>query len=370
MSGSSLSRARARAARLRRERIPLTRQTRTALVAAVLFVASSLGIAATPIPYVAWAPGGAENIMGEADGKPTIAVDGAKVFPSTGELSLTTVSVTRVDSRLTLPEAVYDYWMPRRDVLPRDAIYPPGKSAGQVKAEETQMMDTSQDRAIVAALREAGFSLVRRPVITAVNSAGPADGKLLPGDLIVEVDGKKIDVVADVGKRIRAHKVGDQVVFSLIRDRKTMNVTVTTSKANQDPSVPVVGIMVENGYEYQPRVSFGVDPRIGGPSAGLVFALGVYEKLTDGDLLAGRKVAGTGTIDYEGNVGSIGGIQEKIAGAEKADATIFFVPADNCENVAGIKTDVRLVRVKTLHDAVVALDQLKDPAKAQEVPTC
>ena len=134
----------------------MTRQTWTALVSALLFVALAVPLAILPVPFVAWSPGGTADVLGDVDGRPLISVEGVPTFPTAGQLDLTVVSGTSADSRLTLPEALAAYWLPGRDTLPRDAVFPPGQSADEVTKAEAQMMETSQDDAVVAALRAAG----------------------------------------------------------------------------------------------------------------------------------------------------------------------------------------------------------------------
>lgn len=348
----------------------MTKQTWTAAVAATLFVALAALIAMTPIPFVAWAPGGAHDVLASPDGKPVIKISGAQTYPVSGTLRLTTVSVTRVDSALSLPEALLSYWLPNRDVLPRDSIYAPGKSPGDVKNEEAQMMDTSKSDAIVAALRAAKVPVREMPVVTAVSTAGPAMDKLKPGDLIDAVDHVTTQTSDEVGAAIRKHKVGDAVVFTVMRERRRIDVTVITESSNTNAGQPVVGISIDVGYSYAPVVGLDLDPRIGGPSAGLVFALGVYAKLTPGDLIAGRNIAGTGTISALGDVGAVGGLQEKIAGAQTTGATVFLVPAANCGDLAGVQTSMRIVRVETLRGAISALETLSKSPSSGQVPTC
>ena len=145
--------------------------------------------------------------------------------------------------------------------------------------------------------------------------------------------------------------------------------TVTVVSTTQEGQ-PVVGITLREGFRYGPRISFELGQRIGGPSAGLVFALAIYDKITPGELLGGRHVAGTGSINPAGDVGGIGAIQEKIAGAEDAGATVFLVPAPNCADLDGVRTDMTLVKVGTLRDAIAALETLQQPDGADRVPRC
>ncbi|MGJ6979433.1 YlbL family protein [Aestuariimicrobium soli] len=357
--------------RLRQSRGGWSSNSVTAMVAAGALVLLAVLVFLLPVPYVAWSPGGTVDVAGRtADGTPMIEVKGLPTEPLHGQLRMTTVSVTRVDARLALPEALAAHWLPRHDVLPRDFYYPPNKSEEQVKAEEVAMMDTSRADAVVAALRAAGQPVLELPQVQGVSLSGASHGKLQPGDLLLKVDSVAVQTLEDVRDRIRRHKVGEQVVFTVERNGKQLTQTVTTQASAKDATVPVVGITTGIGYKYSAEVVYHLDNRIVGPSAGLVFALGIYDLVQPADVLAGRVVAGTGSIGPDGNVGAIGGIQEKIAGAEKAKADIFLVPAANCKDLGGLQTDLQLVKVGTLRDAISALSQLQQDPSGKEVPRC
>ncbi len=347
----------------------VTRQTWTAFVAAVAFIVGAILMVVIPVPFVSWSRGTVQNTLGAVKSQPVIKISGITTYPTSGILDLTTVSETRPDSRLTLPEALLSYWLPHRDVLPRDAIYSPGQSADQVKTEQTENMETSQSDAVVAALRAAGQPVVTRLAVSSVTVGGPAYRRLLPGDLILSVNGIRVTSADQVCDQIRAHPAGSKVTFGLLRDKKTDSVTVTSQTAASGPVSPVVGITVGTGYQYAPDISFDLGEDIGGPSAGLVFSLAIYDKITEGALLDGRHVAGTGTIDATGSVGPIGGIQEKIAGAEDDGAAVFLVPADNCADLAGVKTKMTLIKVDSLPDAIKSLTTL-DAGGSGTLPHC
>lgn len=341
------------------------------MTAAGTLVVLALVLSLVPVPYVAWSPGSTVDVAGKTpENVPIIEVKGLPTQPLNGQLRMTTVSVTRVDAHLGLSEALLAHWLPNHDVLPRDLYYPPSKSADQVKAEEVAMMDTSRANAIVAALRAAGQPVLELPQVQGVSVSGPANGKLQPGDLILKVDSVAVQTIEDVGNRIRRHQVGEQVVFTIERDGRQLTQTVTTVAQAKDATVPVVGVTTGIGYKYSADVVYHLDQRIVGPSAGLVFALGIYDLVQPTDVLTGRVVAGTGSIGPDGNVSAIGGIQEKIAGAEKAKAEIFLVPAANCKDLAGVQTDLQLVKVATLRDAISALSQLQQDPSGKEVPRC
>ncbi|HVK36857.1 MAG TPA: S16 family serine protease, partial [Microlunatus sp.] len=267
-------------------------------------------------------------------------------------------------------EALAAYWLPGRDTLPRDAVFPPGQSADDVTKAEAQMMETSQDDAVVAALRAAGQPVEQRPAVSSVTVGGPAYGKLLPGDLIESVDGVDTPDADAVSDQIRRHRPNEPVDFVVLRDRVKTAAEVVAAESATDPGLAVVGITVGQGYSYVPRITFDLGQQIGGPSAGLVFALGIYDKITAGELLAGRNVAGTGTITPSGDVGSIGGIRQKLASAERAGATVFFVPSGNCADLAGVRTDLTVVKVSTLGEAISQLGVLGVPGGEERVNRC
>ena len=348
----------------------MTRQTWTALVSALLFVVLAVPLAILPVPFVAWSPGGTVDVLGEEDGRPLISVEGVPTFPTSGQLDLTIVSGTSADSRLTLPEALAAYWLPARDTLPRDAVFPPGQSAEEVTQAEAQMMDTSQDDAVVAALQAAGQPVQKLPAVSSVTVGGPAYNKLQPGDLIVSVDGVSTPTPDAVTDQIRTHRPKEKIDFVVLRDRVQTSVQITSAEAAGAPGTAIVGITLGQGYTYAPEITFDLGKDIGGPSAGLVFALGIYDKITAGELLAGRTVAGTGSITPDGDVGAIGGIRQKLAAAERAGATVFLVPSANCADLAGVRADVEVVKVSTLSEAISQLGVLQEQGGQDRVARC
>lgn len=348
----------------------MTRQTWTAFVSAGLFVAMAITLAVLPVPFVAWSPGGTENTLGSVKGQPIISIEGTTTYPTTGRLDLTIVSGTAADSRLTLVEALAAYWLPDRDTLPRDSIYPPGQSADEVERAETQMMDSSQSDAAVAALRAAGQPVTEMPVVASVTVSGPAHQKLLPGDLVQSVDGVSTPTSDSVAEQIQTHRPGEVVEFEVLRNKVRTAVLVTTIASSTQIGTAVVGITVDRGYDYGPTIRFDLGQQLGGPSAGMVFALAIYDKITPGDLLRDLHVAGTGQISADGTVGAIGGLQQKIASADQAGASMFLVPEVNCRDLAGLDTDLRLVKVATLQNAIDAVAAVAASGAAAETPAC
>jgi Lon-like protease len=348
----------------------VTRQTWTAVVSSVVFIALASALAFAPIPFVAWTPGATYDVLGSSDGKAVIQIDGITTYATTGEIRMTTVSQTRAEADLSLPEALFDYVMPHRDVLPRELVYAPGKTASQVADEEKTLMSTAQFDSVVAALRAASQPVQELPMVTAVRVSGPSNDKLQPGDLILMVDNVSVRTSADVVARIKDKGVGQKVVIEVQRQNARLSVTIDTVGSSSDGRVATIGVTVGTGYSYAPSVLFSIDPNVGGGSGGLMMSLAIYDKITPGDLLGGRVIAGTGTMDATGTVGPIGGIQEKIAGAEAAGAKVFFVPADNCQDTVGVSTSMTLVKVSTLKEAITALPLALDPSSGQRPPAC
>ncbi len=343
----------------------MTRRTATLVTSIVFLVAGFAAVSLLPVPFVSFSPGPVENTLGTAGRKPVVEVSGHDTYPTSGELDLTTVSVTSPTRKLTLPQAVRTWLDPHRDLLPRDVVYPPTKSADEVEQENTAEMTGSQDSAVAAALQEAKVPF--KPKVSAVSDGSPASGKLKIGDVVLSVDGVVPTEVPMVGELVRKHKVGETIKFVVRRSGKEQTVSVTTKATPGDTNRPMVGITV--GVDSAVKVTVNLGRDIGGPSAGLAFALAIYDKLTPGELLAGKHVAGTGTIDATGTVGAIGGIQQKIAGARSSGATVFLVPAPNCSAAmdAGVK-GIQLIRVGTIHDAVSGLQALT--SGNGNVPAC
>ena len=343
----------------------MTRRTAT-LVASIVVLVISLGlVTAFPVPFVSFSPGPVRDTLGESKGKPVIEITGHETFETSGRLDLTTVSVTSPERELTLPQAMRNWLDPHHDLFPRDIIYPPDQTADEVEEQNTAEMTGSQDSAVAAALQAAKVPF--NPKVSTVGKDTPADGKLKPGDVVLAVDGVPVSQVPEVGDLVRKHKVGEDVVFLIRRGGSEQTVQVKTAATPGEATRPMVGITI--GIDSKVKVTVNLGQDIGGPSAGTAFALAIYDKLTPGPLLNGKHVAGTGTIDALGQVGAIGGIQQKIAGAKDDGATVFLVPGPNCEAAlhADVK-DIQLVKITTLTEAISALQAISSGTGA--VPTC
>ncbi len=342
----------------------LSRRNLTLTVSVSILVLLTCLLSFLPVPYVTMRPGPVFNTLGEIGGEPMLTFgDDVKTYPTDGQLDFTTVSVTRAESTMSLVAAVQGWINPNVAVVPHDFLYPDNQTNAQSQAEGAAQLASSQDASKAAGMRAAGYEVTEVPQVAAVAEDGPAAGKLEVGDQITSVDGTEVTEQSEVADLIGAHEPGEKVTIGYVRDGKPGAATITTTAMDDDPDRARVGISVGTGFEFPIDVENHIGDRVGGPSAGTMFALAIYDELTPGALTGGQHVAGTGTIDPEGTVGSIGGVRQKMAGAAAAGADIFLVPADNCqEAMSGGDFDMTIVKVAQLQDAIDAISALaKDP---------
>ncbi|MEW1601345.1 PDZ domain-containing protein [Streptomyces sp. NPDC093808] len=361
----------------------MPRRTVTMLASTLMLIALLCAGVFVPVPYAEMSPGPTVNTLGEHEGEPVLQIAGRKTYPADGNLNMTTVRVTSADYRMNLVEAVYGWLAHDTKVVPHDTLYPDGKTEEESTQENAEEFSQSQESAKVAALKELGIPVKSWVIVSTVVKDAPAEGKLHAGDVIKAVDGKAVKEPSDVAELVTEHAPGEDVVFTVVPAKeqaaaekekrtavRTEQVTVTT-RASDDAGEEraVVGISAGTDHTFP----FAIDIKladVGGPSAGLMFALGIYDKLTPGALTGGAFVAGTGTIDDEGKVGPIGGIEMKTVGARDKGAEYFLTPADNCAAAAKDTPDgLTLVKVGTMDDALDALKDIRAGDTAG-LPTC
>ena len=350
----------------------MTRRSTASLLAAGLLVALLVAAALLPVPYVTVSPGRTVDVLGTSDGEPIVQVDGHRTFEDEGQLRLTTVSITRPEARLSLSEALVAWLEPDVAVMPYEAMYAEDSTDREEETFSSAQMVSSQDTAVASALRQLGYRFRSHVEVTGVSPDGPSEGVLEPRDRLLVLDGDRVRTLPQLARAMADVAPGDRVRGVLRRDGERRTFTVTTEAAREDPERAVLGILVGKGYRFPFQVTVGLGDDIGGPSAGLVFALSIYDVLTPGSLTDGQVVAGTGTIADDGRVGPIGGIRQKIAGAEEAGARVFLVPPDNCPAAALAHIDrdrLRLVRADSLRSAIDSLEQYAEDPSA-DLPRC
>lgn len=347
----------------------LSRRVRTLIAAGVLFVVLFALVLTLPVPYVLLSPGPTYNTIGSVpteNGKQTqvIKISGAPVRETSGNLNLTTVGVS---TEPITPLEAFTGWL-RGDevVVPRSSVYPPGQSQQQTDEQNTQDFVVSQDNATAAATCQLGYP--RGFGVISVLPKGPSQGKLRHGDRFVSVAGSGADSAAELRSVLGKQRPGTAVPVVVVRGGKQVTTRVTLGAPPKGLTGASLGVSVSNTCLAPFSVDLALANQIGGPSAGLMFALGIIDKVGPTDLTKGRFVAGTGTIDPEGTVGPIGGIQLKMIAAREKGATVFLAPSGNCGDVRGnVPSGLQVVKVDTLAGAVRDLQKIE---QKQAVPGC
>ena len=347
----------------------VSRRTLTLIVSGVLLLVLVVLAATRPVPYVSIGPGPTFNTLGAYKDTALITVKGRPTYPTTGNLDLTTVTETGGPyGKLGLGEALRGWVDPHIAVVPTRLLYPDQQTSAQIDQQNTADFSGAESSATVAAFQYLGIPVQRVVKVSSVTKGAPADGVLQKGDILVAIDGAKVASFTDARTVIRTKSPGAKVTLTIKRNGKQQDVVVVPkSKLQNGKPVTIVGVTLGESFDSPVIVKYGLTG-VGGPSAGLMFSLGLVDKLTPGSLTNGAHIAGTGTIDPSGKVGPIGGIQQKMQGARQKGATIFLAPDSNCGDVRGaIPSGLRVVKVTTLTSAVQALDAIK---AGKPTPTC
>jgi PDZ domain-containing protein len=328
----------------------VTRRIAVLTTGAALLVVFGLLGTTLPVPYVAQVPGPTFNTLGELDGEPIIAVEGRDRNDVEGNLTLTTVGVGR--GGLSLVQAVRGWFDSEVSVVPEESVYPPDRTEEQTRQENRQAFLTSEQAAESVALAHLGYP--EKVVVQGLAEDSPSEGRLEEGDAIEAVNGRPTPDARTLDTVLSSIPGGSEVTVDYTRVGKSGSATIVSTTAD-DRKGALLGVSILD----QPSAPFDVDIQIedvGGPSAGLMLTLGILDLVGDDDLTGGAVVAGTGTIDVDGEVGPIGGIPLKMVAARDIGAELFLVPADNCaEAAAAPDPGFPLARVATLDDALRAL---------------
>lgn len=336
------------------------------VVAGVAVVIAAVVAAVLPVPYVVLSPGPTLNTLGTGPGgKPLIQIAGHRIYPTAGNLNMVTVNFQGgPGNEINIFTALRAWLNPHEAVVPQEELFGPGQTQQQVQHQDVVQMTNSQANATAAALTEVGIKYKTQVQVLSTERGMPAARVLRAGDIITKVNGVPIDSVNGLSGQIRAQGAGRPLQLTIIRQQKTQEVNVTAARSQGHL---VIGVVVTVKFTFPFTVNISVGD-IGGPSAGLMFALAIVDKLEPTNLTGGKFIAGTGEITPAGAVGSIGGIQQKMAGARAKGATVFLAPAGNCADARGaVPAGMRLVRVSTLAGAVHSLEALK---AGRSVPSC
>jgi PDZ domain-containing protein len=301
------------------------------------------------LPYYSLGPGPAREVQ------PLIRVSGAQEYPSQGKLIMTTISFRSL-SAVGMLVAWLD---PHLAVISREDLYPGGQTVEQETQRALSQMDQSKIDATDVVLRR----LTDYPedhgdgaLLEFVYPGCPAEGELFAGDVVESIDGRSVHSAADASEALDAVPVDEPITFEARAGGEAHEITITRERCLPDIDEPRIGINLIDTFPFGVQISSG---DVGGPSAGLMWALGLFDLLTPGDMTAGLTIAGTGTIDTRGRVGPIGGIEDKVVAAQRAGATVFLVPADDMDALSDVDTgDMELFAVSTFQDALDTLGEL------------
>lgn len=356
----------------------MSRRTAAGLLALGLAVVLLVFAALQPVPYVTYKPGPTVNVLGDYNGEKVIQIKGHPVYDDGGALRMLTVYQSGPEQHLDLLTVFAGWVSPDVALIPRGRVYGKKDTVTSVHQESAEQMTSSQDDATIAGLRAAGISVGTEVVVRLVAEDGASAGILKPQDVILKVNGKAITTTDGLIAAVTALKPGSTAAVTIRRATtaadgeepatEVKTVTVKTRADPEDPKKARINITPGTGpvFPFEVRISLG--DGIGGPSAGMMFALTIYDLLTPGSLTGGKSVAGTGTIDADGVVGEIGGIGQKMVGAQRDGARLFLVPAENWAEAIGSSYDkdkMKLACVHTIKDALTAINTWRENPGAQ-----
>lgn len=354
--------------------------TRKRLVSGSLFAILTLVGLAMPGAYVVETAGPAPEITGAQDGVDLLTLTGGKTYGTQTKYYMTTVSsYGNSDFGVVGAQAFAAIFSRDSQVLPVRSLYPASQTADQVDKRNTALMGDSQQAAASTAETAAGLPVRMRIGVAGVPKGSPAAGRLREGDLVTRITANgvttQIAAYADLGSVLKKTPPGTTVNIGFTRDGKAMDADVTTSKHEPDSTGWTkpgsrLGLYLKTSDVKLPiAAKYGVEG-IGGPSAGLMFALTIYDRATPGSLGGKARIAGTGTISLSGDVGPIGGIPHKLEGAAATGARHFLAPAENCAETVGYEPEgMRIYAVRTFDEALTAVRSI-GAGKTDELTTC
>lgn len=336
----------------------MSRRLVTMITGGLMLVVLGVFGARLPVPYAALGPGPTLDTLGSVGNQQVISVTGRASNTVAGHLNLTTVSVT---DHLDLFTALRGWFDDEISVVPREELFPPDQTQQEVDEQNARDFAQSESNAVVAALRELKFpeKVVVQDVQDLADRSSPSKDKLKTGDVLEKVNGVAVPDLKALERVLTATVPGTVVTVDYVRGHKRASATVTLARAPKRRG-GALGVLVAMNPVAPYDVDIKVGEDIGGPSAGLMFALGILEKVGPTELTGGRFIAGTGTIDPDGKVGPIGGIPLKMIAARDRGAVVFLVPTENCAEAKGATPrGLQLVKVSSLHDALGALATLR-----------
>lgn len=345
------------------------RIARSILVVMVVLLIVALAGTFIKLPYAVERPGPVTDTLGELDdGSGLVEVTGARSHDTDGHLYFTTVRILGgPEEHINGWEWIAGHLDPDSRVVPEEQVFGEDRSEEEIEEMNKAQMQGSQKNSIAVGIRSTGTKVPQDNLVAQIVKDMPADGALETEDVITSVDGTRTERVADIVDAISDREPGEEVRLGIRRDDRARTVELTTEDIGDGRAGIGIGIEPHYDYPYEVTIDAG---RVGGPSAGMMFALAVHDVLTPGAMTKGKSIAGTGTINDGGEVGPIGGIRQKMVGARDADAEWFLAPEDNCGDVVGhVPEGLNVVSVGTFDEASTAVESIAD-GDTSDLPTC
>ncbi|WP_426225484.1 YlbL family protein [Pseudarthrobacter sp. DSP2-3-2b1] len=347
---------------------PEDKRVSVMMLSGVLALGLGIAVGTVPVPYVVESPGPIFNTLGQSQGSPVISITGRETYPANGNLDLTTVYVDGGPNGPVSILGAFTGWLDgTKSVYPEELIYPTGTTKEQAEEQSSVAMATSQENAVASALGELDIPFGQQLQAAGLSDGSPSEGKIEDGDVFESINGKPVTSLAVIQEELAAGKGAPATV--VVR-RAGESVTQEISPKDNGAGRYILGVMLKYLFTFPIDVKISLD-QVGGPSAGLMFSLGIIDTVTPGDLTGGKHVAGTGTITPDGAVGPIGGIQQKMHGARAGGATLFLAPAANCDDVVGNVPDgLQVVKVENLAEARRAVELSGSGQDTSALPVC
>ena len=343
------------------------RRLRRAVVAGsfILVVALIAAVFLVPVNAVIEAPGPTWNVLdnGSSSDQDVLKVSGTETYPTEGALRMTTVSVSGCPGYpVTTADLIAAWFSSDKRIVDRNEVCPQDQSAEQVEETGKAQMTASQDSAVIAALIETGMAGAMHLTVTEVTEQQTST-EIQAGDVLETItpQGGQTTTLASFSQLrelMTTIPEGTRVTLGVRRGDQKASAALTTIAPQEGTTGSLLGLSLKISVDSPVEATFGLSD-VGGPSAGMMFALGVVDEITPGSLTGGKDISGTGTIDMTGQVGPIGGIQQKMAGARESGSTFFLAPASNCNEVTGHEPKgMQVFAVNTLHEAVAATEAI------------
>ena len=343
------------------------RRLRRAVVAGsfILVVALIAAVFLLPVNAVIEAPGPTWNVLdnGSSSDQDVLKVSGTETYPTEGALRMTTVSVSGCPGYpVTTADLIAAWFSADKRIVDRNEVCPQDQSAEQVEETGKAQMTASQDSAVIAALVETGKAGAMHLTVTEVTEQQTST-EIQAGDVLETItpQGGQTTTLASFSQLrelMTTIPEGTRVTLGVRRGDQKTSAALTTIAPQEGTTGSLLGLSLKISVDSPVEATFGLSD-VGGPSAGMMFALGVVDEITPGSLTGGKDISGTGTIDMTGQVGPIGGIQQKMAGARESGSTFFLAPASNCNEVTGHEPKgMQVFAVNTLHEAVAATEAI------------